>query len=302
MIRANIRSHHRIGISPISPGWLSSSRSIIKTGPVDLPFLFSGLLNDAYTYTQGPNTQAYLSGTTVALLSLQRTTNQYQEIIRSAQKADLGKALPAGADKTLLEGYKAQQSAILANYASPDTAIYEVAFLGGSTVPLVLTKPLSRGSILINSSDPLADPVFDYRTFQHPADIEVFIEMFKKFRQFVAAEPWKAVGLEEKSPGASVQGNQAIEAAIRNITSSTWSHPVGTCAMMPKEHGGVVDPHLRVYGIKGLSVVDASIMPIIPAAHTQSTVYAVAEKVITSSLCIEPACRGFANTLVSAGS
>ncbi|KAL8921112.1 MAG: hypothetical protein Q9208_005865 [Pyrenodesmia sp. 3 TL-2023] len=231
-----------------------------------------------YQNRTGPNTQAYLSGTTVALLSLQRTTNQYQEIIRSAQKANLKKALPAGADKTLLEGYKAQQSAILANYASPDTAIYELAFLGGSTVPLVLTKPLSRGSIFINSSDPLADPVFDYRTFQHPADIEVFIEMFKKFRQFVAAEPWKAVGLEEKSPGASVQGNQAIEAAIRNITSSTWSHPVGTCAMMPKEHGGVVDPQLRVYGIKGLSVVDASIMPIIPAAHTQSTVYAVAEK------------------------
>ncbi|KAI4201254.1 MAG: hypothetical protein LQ346_002207 [Caloplaca aetnensis] len=47
---------------------------------------------------------------------------------------------------------------------------------------------------------------------------------------------------------------------------------------MPKEHGGVVDPQLKVYGIKGLSVVDASIMPIIPAAHTQSTVYAVAEK------------------------
>ncbi|KAL8907683.1 MAG: hypothetical protein Q9207_001251 [Kuettlingeria erythrocarpa] len=47
---------------------------------------------------------------------------------------------------------------------------------------------------------------------------------------------------------------------------------------MPKEHGGVVDPQLRVYGIKGLSVVDASMMPIIPAAHTQSTVYAVAEK------------------------
>lgn len=51
--------------------------------------------------------------------------------------------------------------------------------------------------------------------------------------------------------------------------------------MMPKEHGGVVDPQLKVYGIKGLSVVDASIMPIIPAAHTQSTVYAVAEKVHT---------------------
>ncbi|KAL9018630.1 MAG: hypothetical protein Q9185_004092 [Variospora sp. 1 TL-2023] len=73
-------------------------------------------------------------------------------------------------------------------------------------------------------------------------------------------------------------GDGAIEAAIRNITVSTWSHPVGTCAMMPKEHAGVLDPQLRVYGIKGLSVVDVSMMPIIPATHTSAPVYAVAEK------------------------
>ncbi|KAL8907682.1 MAG: hypothetical protein Q9207_001250 [Kuettlingeria erythrocarpa] len=180
-----------------------------------------------YQSRTGPVTQAYLSGTTVAFLSLQRTTDQYQKIIRSAQNTDLQKALPAGADKTPLEGYRAQQSVILANYASVDIAVFEAAFLGGVTVPLVLTKPLSRGSILVNSSDALADPVFDYRTFQHPSDMQVFIEMFKKFRQFVAAEPWKAIGLEEASPGSGVQGDQAIEAAIRNITSSTWSHPVG---------------------------------------------------------------------------
>lgn len=197
-----------------------------RTGKT-LAFRFPAYPSQAHPSTKGPDTQAYLSGTTVAFLSLQRTTDQYQKIIRSAQKADLQKALPAGADKTVLEGYRAQQSAILANYASADTAVFEVAFLGGATVPLVLTKPLSRGSILVNSSDALADPVFDYRTFQHPADMQVFIEMFKKFRQFVAAEPWKAVGLKEASPGSSVQGDQAIEAAIRNITSSTWSHPVG---------------------------------------------------------------------------
>lgn len=219
----------------------------------------------------------------MAFLSLQRLTNQYQQIIQSAKQADLERALPAGADNTILEGYKAQQSAILADYASPDAVVHELAVLGGEAVPLVLIKPLSRGSILINSTDPLADPVFDYGTFQHPADIQVFIAIIKKFRQFVAADPWKAIGLKETLPGPSVQGDQAIEAAIRNTTRSTWAHPVGTCAMMPKEYGGVVDPQLRVYGIRGLSVVDASIMPIIPATHTSSPVYAVAEKVGASS-------------------
>ncbi|KAL8789649.1 MAG: hypothetical protein Q9213_001085 [Squamulea squamosa] len=231
-----------------------------------------------YKNRTGPDTQAYLSGTTVAFLSLQRLTTEYQKIIASANKTDLAKALPAGADRTLLEGYKAQQATLLTDYASPDAAVHELAYGGGETVPLIVLKPLSRGSILINSSDPFADPVFDYGTFQHPADMQVAVAMFKKFRQFVAAEPWKAVGMEETTPGQGVEGDAAIEAAIRNITQSTWSHPVGTCAMLPRKLGGVVDSKLRVYGVKGLSVVDASVMPTIPATHTSSTVYAVAEK------------------------
>ena len=233
----------------------------------------------AYCYVQGPYTLVYNSGTTVAFLPLRNVTDQYRQIIESAKKVDLSKILPADADSTLLEGYKAQQSVILDDYASPDAAVHESGVTGQETIPLVLLKPLSRGSILINSTDPLADPVFDYGTFQHPTDVQVAIAVFKKFRQFVAAEPWKAVGLSEVSPGPSVQGDEAIEAALRNITHSTWSHPVGTLGMQPREHGGVVDPQLRVYGIKGLSVVDASIFPIIPATHTSSTVYAVAEKV-----------------------
>lgn len=221
----------------------------------------------------------YNSGTTVAFLPLRNLTNQYQQIIDSAKKVDLSKVLPAGADFTLLQGYKAQQSVILDDYASPDSAVHESGATGQETIPLVLLKPLSRGSILINSTDPLADPVFDYGTFQHPTDVQVAIAGFKKFRQFIAADPWKAVGLAEVLPGPSVQGDPEIEAVLRNITHSTWSHPVGTLGMQPRAHGGVVDPQLRVYGIKGLSVVDASIFPIIPATHTSSTVYAVAEKV-----------------------
>ncbi|KAL8950668.1 MAG: hypothetical protein Q9222_003305 [Ikaeria aurantiellina] len=240
--------------------------------------LFQKLTPALIICASGPDTQAYLSGTTVAFLSLQRLTNHYRRIIQSAKKVELAKTLPSGAGPTILKGYKAQQSAILTAYASPDAAVHELAAAGNEAVPLVLIKPLSRGSILINSTDPLADPVIDYGTFQHPTDIQVAIAMYKKFRQFVAAEPWKAVGLAESSPGPSVQGDAAIEAAIRNITVSSWQHPVGTCAMLPRKLGGVVDSKLRVYGVKGLRVVDASVMPIIPATHTSSTVYAVAEK------------------------
>lgn len=88
----------------------------------------------------------------------------------------------------------------------------------------------------------------------------------------------KEVGALETVPGPRITSDQAIEEAIRGLATSTWSHPVGTLAMMRREYGGVVDPQLRVYGIKGLRVVDASAFPIIPATHTSSTAYAVAEK------------------------
>ncbi len=66
-------------------------------------------------------------------------------------------------------------------------------------------------------------------------------------------------------------------AFARNTTLSIY-HPVGTCAILPKRCGGVVDPVLRVYGVKGLRVVDASVMAILPSAHIQTAVYGIAER------------------------
>ena len=215
----------------------------------------------------------------MCFLPLQNVTSQYQQIIESAAAVDLSKILPAGADHTLLRGYKAQQDVILSLYASPEATVQETAFGGGATVPVVLLKPLSRGSILINSTDPLADPVFDYGTFNHPADIAVAVASIKRNRDCFTSGPMKEVGAMETVPGPQISSYQALEDAIRGLATSTWSHPVGTLAMMKRKYGGVVDPQLRVYGIKGLRVVDASVFPIIPASHTSSTAYAVAEKV-----------------------
>lgn len=68
-----------------------------------------------------------------------------------------------------------------------------------------------------------------------------------------------------------------IEAFVRGGVD-TENHHAGTASMLPRELGGVVDSKLRVYGVEGLRIVDASVMPMIPAAHLQDTVYAVAEK------------------------
>ena len=89
----------------------------------------------------------------------------------------------------------------------------------------------------------------------------------------------QALGAFETFPGASISTDAEIEAAIRNAATSSWQHPSSSCAMMKKEWGGVVDAEVRVFGVKGLRVVDASVFPMAVAGHTSSSVYAVAEKV-----------------------
>ena len=81
----------------------------------------------------------------------------------------------------------------------------------------------------------------------------------------------------EVAPGPSVQSDADILQWIRSDTVPNW-HACGTCAMKPQADGGVVDERLRVYGVTGLRVVDASIFPLIPDANIQAAVYMTAEK------------------------
>lgn len=224
-------------------------------------------------------TLTFNSGNTAAFLPLRQATPNAAQLIRAAASVDLSKLLPPGADSDLLTGYRAQRDILLDLYGSDRTTVMEVAFGGTRTIPIAIMKPLSRGSILINSVDPLAAPVIDYRTFSHPADLDVAVVALKKTREFINSEPLKQLGTVEATPGAKIQSDQAIANAIRGLATSTWQHPVGTLSMMKREYGGVLDPELRVYGLLNVRVVDASMMPLIPAAHTSSTVYAVAEKV-----------------------
>ena len=95
----------------------------------------------------------------------------------------------------------------------------------------------------------------------------------------MATEAMIELGPTELAPGANLMTDKDIGEALRQQAQPTYSHLTSTCSMMKREYGGVVDPTLQVYGVEGLSVVDSSIMPLIPTAHTSATVYAVAEKV-----------------------
>ena len=95
----------------------------------------------------------------------------------------------------------------------------------------------------------------------------------------MATNAMMELGPVELAPGANLTTDEELKGALRRQMQPTYSHLCSTCSMMRRDYGGVVGPNLLVYGVKGLSVVDASIMPLIPATHTSATVYAVAEKV-----------------------
>jgi choline dehydrogenase-like flavoprotein len=221
----------------------------------------------------------YFSGTTVAYLPLQNVTDDYKKIIRSASSIEPASVLPEDVDPTVLAGYEAQRSLTLDLYASAHATVHEVAWAGGNTISIATLKPLSRGTIVINTTDPAEPPVFDYRTFSDSTDLDIAVASLKKTRDWTDSGPMQEIGAIETYPGRNVSSNREIAAAIRNFATSTWAHPTSSCSMLKRELGGVVDSELRVYGVKGLRVVDASIMPMIIGSHTSSTVYAVAEKV-----------------------
>jgi choline dehydrogenase-like flavoprotein len=221
----------------------------------------------------------YFSGTTVAYIPLQNVTDGYQRFIKAASSIDPASVLPDDVDPTVLAGYEAQRSLTLDLYGSSHATVTEVAWAGGNTISIATLKPLSRGTIVINTTDPSEPPVFDYRTFSDPTDLDIAVLSIKKTRDWTDSGPMQEIGAVETYPGRNVSSNREIAAAIRNFATSTWAHPTSSCSMLKRELGGVVDSKLRVYGVKGLRVVDASIMPMIIGSHTSSTVYAVAEKV-----------------------
>lgn len=137
-------------------------------------------------------------------------------------------------------------------------------------------RPLSRGSVKLVSKDPLAAPLIDPNFLAERADVERLVRGFKLMRHILAQPALSDHGGQESARSASARTDEQIEQFIRE-TSDTIYHPVGTCRMGPGEMD-VVDAQLRVHGLQGLRVVDASIMPQIVSGNTNAPVIMIAEK------------------------
>lgn len=207
--------------------------------------------------------------------------NSYADIAARLIAQDPSAYLEEGADDTIIAGYQEQKAIMASHLRSPGSAIYNFFFRGSNVEgAVVFLHPTSRGTVNVDPRDPFfRNPVVDYRALTNPIDIDILSEFTRFSRRYWLETSMKSFAPVETVPGANVTNIEDLERAYRASVSPTCFHPVGTAAMLPREYGGVVDQGLLVWGLERLRVVDASIMPMLPGAYTQATVYAVAEKV-----------------------
>ena len=144
------------------------------------------------------------------------------------------------------------------------------------TLFAVLLRPESRGTVRLASRDPLAEPLIDPRYLSEPGDVDVLAAGVDLLRDAMADPHVAPEVLGELAPGPSASSRDAVREDVRRRISSVY-HPVGTCRMGSDERS-VVDPRLRVHGVAGLRVVDASVIPTIPGGNTNAPAMMIAER------------------------
>jgi choline dehydrogenase len=144
----------------------------------------------------------------------------------------------------------------------------------GVSVHCCVLRPESRGSVTRTSTT--GAPNIDLGLLRAEADLETLLRGVKLARKILAEHPMAQHGLTELVPGEAVQTDAALRTAIRNHARTVY-HPVGTCAMGTGADA-VVGPDLKVHGLQGLRVVDASIMPTIISGNTNAPAIMIAEK------------------------
>lgn len=140
--------------------------------------------------------------------------------------------------------------------------------------------PYSRGSIHITSSDPTNYPTIDPRYLSNPLDLSVLSTTALHLQTIASTQPFASLlkgGGTVYEIGYERLTRRNVKEHVRNTLNSIY-HGIGTCAMEPRDKGGVVDARLKVYGTQNLRVVDASIIPLATRGTIQSLVYAIAEK------------------------
>jgi choline dehydrogenase len=139
----------------------------------------------------------------------------------------------------------------------------------GMSLGLSNCRPRSRGEIALRVPDPLAPPRIVANAYSVEEDVAEMLAAVKMLRRIAAQAPFAEVAAEELRPGPEVQGDEALVHDLR-ARSGTVYHPSCTARMGAEAAGSVVDPRLRVHGVEGLRVADASAFPTLPGGNTNA--------------------------------
>ncbi|MGH7161432.1 MAG: GMC family oxidoreductase [Acetobacteraceae bacterium] len=146
----------------------------------------------------------------------------------------------------------------------------------GFSVAVCPVRPESRGSIMATSPDPLAPPAIRPEYLSQPNDLRVLLAGLRLTREILARPPIARYSAGETEPGSAATSDEALAHHAHHF-GTTLYHPVGTCRM-GEDPAAVVDSRLRVHGIAGLRVIDASVMPAITTGNTNAPTIMIAEK------------------------
>ncbi|KAJ7105429.1 aryl-alcohol oxidase [Mycena crocata] len=145
------------------------------------------------------------------------------------------------------------------------------------TISVAIVSPAARGAVTLNSTNPFDPPVINPNMLGDDVDIFILREAVRSVQRFVAAPAFADYILAPISINTTASDAE-LDAFIRSHAASVF-HPVSTASMSPRgARHGVVDPDLIVKGVRGLRVVDASVLPFVPGAHTQAATYTFAER------------------------
>jgi choline dehydrogenase len=158
----------------------------------------------------------------------------------------------------------------------PPTSFSPPAPINGYTMVLSLVRSQSQGHLRLRSTDPTQPPAIYANYFAYPADLQTLFKGVQLARSLSKTRAYAPFYEAEGEPGSRIQNDQDLLDYTRTTAETTF-HPTGPCKM-GHDVMAVVDEQLRVHGIEGLRVVDASIMPIIPNGNTNGPVIMIAEK------------------------
>jgi choline dehydrogenase len=138
-------------------------------------------------------------------------------------------------------------------------------------------SPRSRGSVWLKSSDPKEQPIIEPNYLSHEDDVKDLFEGVKVLRKLAQTNSFRSVIGDEFRPGPQCQTDEQM---IQHIKDTVWTvfHPSSTCRMGPDPKSNVVDSNLKVYGIEGLRVADASIFPSLVCGNINAATIMVGEK------------------------